>query len=210
MENRVLRVFTFGSPPIARLSSSGDRTTPKDGLFCPILDAFGLPTDIVYGYVQPYDPIVRLFTDYDPLYPLVDDLGPDETTLYSSGPVRSLRPIARALFKAWEGWPEFRSSWLGANQQYHSIGVQHILLPEPLRYLNDRFFATNIGVPPIDAIVQISSSELLPALNQTFPLDVFQISLIPQATRSFLHHFYPAYDSTMEDYATKVEKETTE
>jgi len=176
-----LRVFAFGSPPIARLSNS--KGAQGNDKACPILAYFDLPTDIVYGYVQPYDPIVRLFTPYDPLYPLVDDLGPDEITLYSSGPVRSLRPIARALFTAWEGWPEFRESWKGANQDYHSIGVQHILLPEPLRYLNDRFFATNMGVPDVDALVQISSKELLPALNETFPLDVFQISLVPQATR---------------------------
>lgn len=175
-----MRVFAFGSPPITRMSNSDAKGNGKD---CPVLTSFGLPPDIVYGYNQPYDPIVRLFTPYDPLYPLVDDLGPDDTTLYYSGPVRSLRPIARALFTAWEGWPEFRESWKGANQNFHSIGVQHVLLPEPLRYLNDRFFATNMGVPDVDAIVQISSRELLPALNETFPLDVFQISLVPQATR---------------------------
>ena len=180
VEERILRVFTFGSPPIARVKNADPKSTDRT---CPALKAFGLPNNIVYGYVQPYDPIVRLFTKYDPLYPLVDDLGPDETTLYYSGPARSLRPIARALFQAWEGWPEFRESWKGANQQYQSVGVQHILMPEPLRYLNDRFFATNMGVPYVDAIVQISPTELLPALNQTFPLDVFQISLVPQATR---------------------------
>ena len=129
------------------------------------------------------DPIVRFLTEYDPLYPLVDDLGKDEVTLYATGPRRSLRPVARALFQAWDGWPEFRDSWKGTNQKYQSVGIQHILLPEPLRYLNDRFVSTNIGVPPTEAIVRISSEELLPALNTTFPLDVFQISLVPQAVR---------------------------
>lgn len=47
---------------------------------CSILEAFGLPTDIVYAYAQPWDPIVRLFTKYDPLYPLIDDLGEDGYT----------------------------------------------------------------------------------------------------------------------------------
>jgi hypothetical protein len=80
-------------------------------------------------------------------------------------------------------------------------------MPEPLRYLNDRFFSVNVGVPPTEAIVRVSSRELLPALNAAFPLDVFQVSLIPQAVRSFLHHFYPAYDTTIADYAAKVAKQ---
>jgi hypothetical protein len=135
------------------------------------------------------DPIVRFLTEYDALYPLVDDLGKDEVTLYSTGPRRSLRPIARAIFQSWEGWPEFRDSWKGTNQQYRSVGIQHLLLPEPLRYLNDRFVSTNIGVPPTEAIVRISSEELLPALNTTFPLDVFQISLLPQAVRRYVPNY---------------------
>jgi hypothetical protein len=110
-------------------------------------------------------------------------------TLYSTGPRRSLRPIARAIFQSWEGWPQFRDSWKGTNQQYQSVGIQHLLLPEPLRYLNDRFVSTNIGVPPTEAIVRISSEELLPALNNTFPLDVFQISLIPQAVRRYVPNY---------------------
>ena len=138
---------------------------------------------------------------------MVDDLGKDEVTLYSTGPRRSLRPITRAIFQAWDGWPTFRDNWRLTNQQYKSVGVQHVLLPEPLRYLNDRFVSANIGVPPTEAIVRISSDELIPALSTTFPLDVFQISLIPQAVRSFLHHFYPAYDGTIATYATKVERQ---
>jgi hypothetical protein len=76
--------------------------------------------------------------------------------------------------------------------------------------LNDRFISTNIGVPPTEAIVRISPNELLPALNATFPLDVFKISLIPEAVRSFLHHFYPAYDTTIANYAAKVERKVVE
>ena len=132
---------------------------------------------------QAYDPIVRFLTESDPLYPLVDDIGKDEVTLYSSGPPRSLRPLTRALFTAWDGWPEFRENWKNTNQNYRSVGWQHILLPEPLRYLNDRFVSTNIGVPPTEAIVRVSSGELLKGLDDVFPLDVFQISLIPQAVR---------------------------
>lgn len=129
------------------------------------------------------DPIVRFLTEYDALYPLVDDLGADELTLYSSGPPRTLRPITRAILQSWDGWPQFRENWRGTNQKYRSVGIQHLLLPEQLRYLNDRFVSTNIGVPETEAIVRISSRDLLPALETTFPLDVFQISFVPQAIR---------------------------
>jgi hypothetical protein len=132
------------------------------------------------------DPIVRFLTEYDALYPLVDDLGDDGITLYSTGPPRSLRPITRAIFQSWDGWPQFRDSWKGTNQKYRSVGIQHLLLPEPLRYLNDRFVSTNIGVPDTDSILRISSRELLPALEATFPMDVFQISFVPQAVRRYV------------------------
>jgi len=162
---------------------------------------------MVYGYIQPYDPVVRLFSGHDVLYPLVDDLGADGITLYSTGPMRSLRPVAKAIFQAWNGWPQFRDVWKGtSNQQYQSIGIQHMLLPEPLRYLNDRFISVNVGVPPVEVIVRISPEQLLPALDITFPLDTFQVSLVPQAVRSFLHHFYPAYDSAISEYAIKISK----
>ena len=170
-------------------------------------------------------------TEYDPLYPLVDDLGSDEITLYASGPRRSLRPLTRVIFSSWEGWPEFRENWKSTNprsQRFQAVGLQHLLLPQIQRYLSDRFVSTNVGVPPTDAIVRIAPTEMLMALNATFPMDVFQISLLPQAVRryviqnyralssapaphvicffSFLHHFYPAYDSSIENYASKVER----
>jgi hypothetical protein len=180
-------VYTHGSPPVATLVGNGIESGVvhhQTGVAsCPILSAFDLPDSIVYGYIQPYDPVVRLFTDFDALYPLVDDLGADEVTLYATGPRRSLRPITRAILQSWSGWPRFRENWKGTSQRYVSVGKQHLLLPEPLRYLNDRFFSVNVGVPPTEAIVRISSTELLPALNAMFPLDVFQISLIPQAVR---------------------------
>ena len=76
----VLRVFTFGSPPIFEIESASNpkgmsQLEGSGGDTCSILDAFDLPTDIVYSYNQPWDPIVRLFSQYDPLYPLIDDLG---------------------------------------------------------------------------------------------------------------------------------------
>ena len=126
-------------------------------------------------------------TEYDPLYPLVDDLGRDEKTLYVNGPRRSLRPITRLILSNWEGWPQFRENWKQTNQmRYRSIGMQHLLLPDPQRYLSDRFVSPNVGVPPTDQIVRVSSAGLLDALNSAFPLDTFQISLIPQAIRRYV------------------------
>jgi len=37
------------------------------------------------------------------------------------------------------------------------------------------------------------SREVLEFLDSHFPLDEFRISLVPQAVRSFVHHFHPAY-----------------
>lgn len=114
----------------------------------------------------------------------MDDLGGDERTLYANGPRRSLRPITRVILSSWAGWPEFRVNWKGTNSQYfQSVGIQHLYLPDAQRYLTDRFVSANIGVPPIDNVIRLSSNELLPALNAVFPLDTFQISLIPQAVR---------------------------
>lgn len=78
------------------------------------------------------------------------------------------------------------------------------MLPEPIRYLTDRLVSVNIQVPEIDNVVQISSRELLPALNEVFKVDVFTISYVSVAVRSFVHHFYPAYGSPFVDYAEKV------
>jgi len=213
VRDRIPRAYSHGCPPVATLVNKTIAQSSANEKFCgtqscPILEAFDLPPSIIYGYIQPYDPVIRLFSNRDVLYPLVDDLGKDGVTLYSTGPIRSLRPITRAIFQAWDGWPQFRDNWKGTcDMQYHSVGIQHILLPEPLRYLNDRFISVNVGVPPVDTIVRISPEDLLPALDLTFPLDTFQVSLILQAVRSFLHHFYPAYDSSISDYAKKAKNE---
>ena len=186
---RILRAYSHGSPPVAALVNPANGQSTTNSKFggtqqCPVLEAFNLPPSMVYGFIQPYDPVVRLFSNHDVLYPLVDDLGKDGITLYSSGPIRSLRPITRAIFQAWDGWPQFRDNWKGTcDMEYHSVGIQHLLLPEPLRYLNDRFISVNVGVPPVDAIVRISPEDLLPALDKTFPLDTFKVSLVPEAVR---------------------------
>ena len=70
------------------------------------------------------------------------------------------------------------------------MGEQFLLLPEPIRYLTDRLVSVNTAVPEIDAVYSISSRELLPALAEVFTLETLQISLLPVAIRSFIHHFY--------------------
>lgn len=211
--DKVLRVYTFGSPPVAEKKGGGliSKGTAASGISntytCDILDAFGLPASIVHGYVQPWDPIVRLFSKYDALYPLVGDLGDDGNTPWADGPPRAMRPIARAILEQWDNWPKFRSSFKGtANQTYSSVGIQHIMLPYPTRYLADRFVAVTIPVPPVATILRISSRELYPALFTAFPLDEFQISFIPQTIRSFVHHFYPAYGFPLVDYVKELQR----
>lgn len=59
-------------------------------------------------------------------------------------------------------------------------------------------------MPEIDNIVQISSREILPALDEVFLLTTFSISYVSVAIRSFVHHFHPAYGPVMNDYADKI------
>ena len=197
--NNILRVYTFGAPPVAYANNEG--RPPADDLSCPTLEAFGLPSDLVYQYVQPWDPVVRLFSEIDPCYPLLEDIGEDGVTLYASGPSRALRPITRAIIESWEGWPRFRDAFRSSQQDFSGVGIQHLLLPEPTRYLADRFVGANIAIPPLYSVVQLSSRELMPALKETFPLDEFSISFVPAALRSFVHHFYPAYGDSFVEYA---------
>ena len=101
--------------------------------------------------------------------------------------------------------PQYRdNARVKLGQDYRGVGEQFILLPEPIRYLTDRLVSVNTQVPEIDDVVQISSNELLEALNEVFTLDVFRISYVSVAIRSFIHHFYPAYGSPVVDYAEKI------
>jgi hypothetical protein len=206
VRKKVLKVYTFGSPPVMALQNLPETSARKD--YCAILDAFDLPSSLVHGYVQPWDPIVRLFSNIDALYPLVGDIGEDGVTPYANGPPRTLRPITKAIIEAWDGWPRFRDTFRDTLilQDYTTVGIQHVLLPEPTRYLGDRFVSVNIAVPPIETVLRLSPSELLPALEKVFPLDVFEISFVPQAIRSFVHHFYPAYALPFVSYVKVLER----
>lgn len=228
VNEKILSVYTFGSPPISTLgdatqldvleeiensvqTNSGQEIDSHLVRSGTVLGRFGLPNDIVFGYVQPWDPIVRLFSEIDPLYPLIGDIGEDGTTPFASGPPRTLRPITRAIVESWDGWPRFRDSFKSTvNQNYTSVGLQHILLPEPIRYISDQLVAVNVQIPPVDFVVRISAEELLPALASIFPVDVFRISFVPAAIRSFVHHFYPAYGDPVVDYADKKKRRTAE
>lgn len=202
VNERVARVFTYGAIPIARLKCEKE----YDEGSCSVLEYLGLPKSLVFGYVQPWDPIIRFFSSIDALYPLVGDLGADGVTLYASGPPRTLRPITRAILESWQGWPSFRDKYRGGmDQEYTHIGMQHLLLPDPGRYLTDRLLSVNVAAYEVEEVVSISTDDLFDALKETFPLDVFQISFVPAALRSFIHHFYPAYAPPFAKY---VEKET--
>ena len=218
VEDRVLRVYTFGSPPVTALTGTAPTTTKRGKsskasysslLRCDVLDALGLPQNLVWAFVQPWDPICRLFTDIDPLYPLIGDMGPgsDGVTPWPTGPPRTLRPVTKAILEAWEGWPRFRDTYYKTGSQvYSAVGLQHVLLPDPSKYLTDRFLTVSIAVPPVRSILRISANELYPALVTAFPLDVFEISYVPQAIRSFVHHFYPAYGFPFVEYVRWLEE----
>ena len=81
-----------------------------------------------------------------------------------------------------------------------------VLLPDATRYLTDRFLTVSIAVPPVRSILRISAHELYPALVAAFPLDVFEISYVPQALRGFVHHFYPAYGFPLVEYVRLLEE----
>jgi hypothetical protein len=206
-QKKVLRVYTFGCPPVIALRNTPKTSNRKD--HCAILDSFDLPSSLVHGFVQPWDPIVRLFSNIDSLYPLVGDIGKDGVTPFSSGPPRTLRPITKAIIEAWDGWPRFRDVFKDTIilQNYTTVGMQHVLLPEPTRYLGDRFVSVNIAVPQVETVLRLSPGELLPALEKVFPLDVFEISFVPQAIRSFVHHFFPAYGLPFVVYVKNLERE---
>ena len=110
VNDKLFKVFTFGSPPIAILDDIPNGST-EDQYDCSVLSTLGLRNSIVYGYAQPWDPIVRLFSHIDACYPLIGDLGDDGVTLYASGPARTLRPITRAIIESWQGWPLFRDNF---------------------------------------------------------------------------------------------------
>ena len=143
------------------------------------------------------------------MYLLIGDLDEDDVTVYANGPPRMLRPIVRAILESWERWPRFRDKNKDAmKQDYMSIGVQHLLMPDRGRFLSDRILAVDMNSYPVDDVLRVSSRELYGALEEAFPLDVFSISLVPVAIRSFIHHFFPAYMDGFDHYVTKEEQKT--
>ena len=144
---------------------------------------------------------------------MIGDLGADGVTLYASGPPRTLRPITRAILESWQGWSSFRDEYRGGmDQEYEHVGMQHILLPDPGRYLSDRLLSVNVAAYEVEEVVRISTNDLFGALKELFPLDVFQISFVPAALRGFIHHFYPAYAPPFAKYVEKemIRRQRTE
>ena len=141
------------------------------------------------------------------MYLLIGDLNEDGVTVYANGPPRMLRPIVRAILESWERWPRFRDKNKDAmKQDYMSIGVQHLLMPDRGRFLSDRILAVDMNSYPVDDVLRVSSRELYGALEEAFPLDVFSISIVPVAIRSFVHHFCLAYENGFDHYVKKEEK----
>jgi hypothetical protein len=91
-------------------------------------------------------------------------------------------------------------------QDFRSIGICYLLMPDIGRYLTDRLVTVNVNAYPVDEVLRVSSDELYDALGEAFPLDVFSISLVPTAIRSFIHHFFPAYAEGFQAFIAKEEK----
>lgn len=211
VQQRVKRVYNFGSPPVVvNMAQAFEDGIEYDEYHCSVLEGLGLPHDLVYAYINPWDPIPRLFSPIDPLYPLIGDLGIDGVTLYANGPPRTLRPITKAILESWENWPRFRDENRAVmKQDYTHMGTVHLLMPDVGRYLTDRLVTVNLNAYEIDQVLKISSRELYDALEETFPLDVFSLSLVSTAIRSFIHHFFPAYAETFEAFAEKERRKMT-
>lgn len=210
VKDKIGKVFAYGAPPIVQMPLL-DTVTEND---CPILTTLGLPSDLVLSFIQPLDPIARLFTIYDPLYPLVDDIGEDGVTPYVNGPPRTLRPVVKALVEIWPSWSSFREPLKEhLYQDFIPVGSFYLLLPEPTRYITDRLISLDISVPPLETVLSIpmNGRRFLYFLNQFFPLTTLRVSTVPVALRSFIHHFYPAYNSTLNDFvdASKNKKTIT-
>ena len=162
---------------------------------------------LITNIVQPWDPVLRLFTDIDPAYPLVGDLGADGVTLYASGPKRLLRPLMANILSMAPTWPSFRELYAKTNStSLEGIGECFVLLPSETVYIRDRFVAVSIAVPEVGSVVSVPWSDLLGVLKTGFPLDVFSISFVPAALRSFVHHFHPAYALTLQAYEDGKDK----
>ncbi len=55
VREKVKRVFTFGSPPIAKVDIDTENSEEDSDMYgCSVLNTLGLPSDIVYGYVGPW------------------------------------------------------------------------------------------------------------------------------------------------------------
>ena len=127
ISKHVQNVFTFGAPPICTfVDVDANADADEDANGDPILTAYKIDNSIVKSFVQPWDPVPRLFSCHDPAYPLVGDIGIDGKTLYASGPSRVLRPLLRAIFTLDETrWDALRDNYTAeGRQELRSVGQQ--------------------------------------------------------------------------------------
>jgi hypothetical protein len=55
VQEKINRVYTFGSPPIAKTDPKIGESNDSSGMYdCSVLEALGLPSDIVFGFVNPW------------------------------------------------------------------------------------------------------------------------------------------------------------
>ena len=55
VQEKINRVYTFGSPPIAKTDPKIGESNDSSGMYdCSVLEALGLPSDIVFGFVEPW------------------------------------------------------------------------------------------------------------------------------------------------------------
>ena len=120
------------------------------------------------------------------------------------------RAIIRKVLQSWSGLVELfqRTAY---SQHYVSVGVQHILLPALPRYSSLRgpwllSLLRPSSVPPIDRMVRISSSELLPALAVVFPMEASRLGTLTGLVRSFWHHISTAYEAPLAEYYCATRK----
>jgi len=111
------------------------------------------------------------------------------------------------MAQSWDGWQHFRDAFRAAGpQRYTSVGIQHVFLPTSFRYHSDRSLGVNIGVPSVNAILRISSSELLPSLAKVFPIDTYQITGTFATIRSYFNHAAGAYSGPLVDHVSTLNR----
>eukprot|EP00588_Corethron_pennatum_P015788 CAMPEP_0194282336 /NCGR_PEP_ID=MMETSP0169-20130528/22926_1 /TAXON_ID=218684 /ORGANISM="Corethron pennatum, Strain L29A3" /LENGTH=399 /DNA_ID=CAMNT_0039027617 /DNA_START=158 /DNA_END=1356 /DNA_ORIENTATION=+ len=176
VKKRIKTVYTFGAPPVLALHDPPPVLPDStDSDHDEILHAAGLPSSLVKGFVQPWDPIVRLFSYIDPFYPLVVFLGKGGIMPFVSGPQRVLRPIMKTILENLDFWPDMKPTVVGqCAQNYVGVGMQHIVLPAPSSYLTDPLAvieckAMQLDMDPVETVLAATVAGATAGARREFP-----------------------------------------